>query len=365
MQSVSNGDFTITRFVIGIVLLLLALTFYYFAVLNVDYYNTGLLDLGYSDPAQYFALAKALLKHELPTIQIGYEKLPPVPPVGYPAMMLPWLKILPEADSILAPFRTNQTIGLLLLLGVFGFYLYLAKPLTGGFAALLLASLPGFFTFCRSSMSEISASALVVLAFMFAYLGLKEERRWKIYLSTAFLGLSLNIRLQTIEFAPLLLSMTLFPVKGARIRWLLHCLALPIVFVLAASPLLVLNSIQFHSPLRTGYAFWLNPLLAKVALFSWSYIPKNAAMLWRELALRPQHITVANYFGTGTCFVAAFIFLACVGVFFIRFNRFVICAFSAGLSFFVLTISLYPLMDLRYYLPLLMLLVAVAVLPVT
>src|SRR5262245_66662816 len=95
--------------------------------------------------------------------------------------MLPCLKILPEADSILAPFRTNQTLGFLLFFGLFGFYLYLAKPLMVGFASVLLATLPGFFTFCRSSTSEISASAFVVLAFMFAYLGLKEERRWKIY----------------------------------------------------------------------------------------------------------------------------------------------------------------------------------------
>ena len=194
MGPVPNKDFAITRFLIGIVLLLLALTFYYFAVLNVDYYKTGLLDLGWSDPSQYFAQAKAMMKDGYPYLNFGYEKLPPTCPPGYPALMLPWLKVLPETDSILAPFRTNQTIGLLLLLATFGFYSYLEMPLTGGFAALLLATLPGFFTFCRSSMSEISASTLIALAFMFAYLGLKEECRWKIYLSAIFLGLSLNIR---------------------------------------------------------------------------------------------------------------------------------------------------------------------------
>jgi len=54
--------------------------------------------------------------------------------------MLPWLKILPETDSILAPFRTNQTIGVLLILTTFSFYTYLAMPLTGGFAAIMLAA---------------------------------------------------------------------------------------------------------------------------------------------------------------------------------------------------------------------------------
>jgi hypothetical protein len=361
----NNRNFATPQTLMGALFFICALMFYYFCVLRIDYRDTKLLYFGYSDPAHYFAQAKALLKHELPAVQIGYDKLPSLWPVGYPALMLPWMKILPEADSILAPFRTNQTIGLLLLFGVFGFYLYLAMPLTGGFAALLLATLPGFFTFCRSPLSDISASAFAVLAFMFAYLGLKDEHRWKIYLSGVFLGLSVNIRLQSIFFVPLLLAMALFPVKGARVRWLLHCLAFPIVFVLAVSPLLVLNTIQFHSPLKTGYDYYLSPVLAKVAMFSWRYIPDNAALLWRELALRPQKFTAMNQFGTGTCFVATFILLACVGVFFIRLNRFVFCPALAGLSFFVATISLYPVMYLGYYLPLLMLLVALAVLPVT
>ena len=148
-----------THIVMGTVLLICALTFYYFSVLRIDYRDSNLLFFGYADPVQYFAQARALLKHSLPTIQIGYDKYPPVYPIGYPVLMLPWLKILPDARSVLAPFRTNQTLGLLLLLAVFGFYAYLAMPLTGGLAALLLATLPGFFTFCRSSMSEISASA--------------------------------------------------------------------------------------------------------------------------------------------------------------------------------------------------------------
>jgi hypothetical protein len=361
----NNRNFATTQTLMGALLFICALVFYYFSVLTIDYRNTNLLYLGQSDPTHYFALAKALLRYGFPSVQIGYDKMPSLWPAGYPALMLPWLKILPEADSILAPFRTNQTIGLLLLFSVFGFYLYLTMPLTGGFAALLLATLPGFFTFCRSPLSDISASAFAVLAFMFAYLGLKEERRWKIYLSAAFLGLSVNIRLQSIFFVPLLLAMALFPVKGARVRWLLHCLAFPIVFVLAVSPLLVLNTIQFHSPFKTGYDYYLGPVLAKAARFSWRYIPDNAAMLWRELALRPQKFTALNQFGTGTCFVPAFILLACVGLFFIRLNRSVICAIAAGLSFFGLTISLFPVNYLGYYLPLLILLVAVAVLPVT
>ena len=58
MESVPKRDFAITRFLIGTVLLLFALTFYYFAVLNVDYYKTGLLDLGWSDSSLYLRRQK-------------------------------------------------------------------------------------------------------------------------------------------------------------------------------------------------------------------------------------------------------------------------------------------------------------------
>lgn len=159
----------------GSSLLICALAFYYFTVLKIDYRKTALLGLLPVDAAAYFAQAKSLLKGGRPRLQLGYDKLPSMTPFGYPLLMLPWLKILPGAGSVLVPFRTNQTLGLLVLLTVFSFYMYLSMQVTGGFAALLLATLPGFCTFCRSSYSEISASALIVLAFIFAYLGLTED----------------------------------------------------------------------------------------------------------------------------------------------------------------------------------------------
>jgi len=147
-ETISARKFPTARFLLGVLLLLCSLTFYYFAVLRIDYHRTGLLDLDpNSDAREYFAQAKALLRDGRPSIQIGYDKLLSRFPLGYPVLMLPWLKILRATDAILAPFRTNQTLGLLLLLAVFGFYTYLAMPLTGGLAALLLVTLPGFFTF--------------------------------------------------------------------------------------------------------------------------------------------------------------------------------------------------------------------------
>jgi hypothetical protein len=366
-KAISLTKLATTEFWIGALLLLCALAFYYFAVLRIDYSKTSWLDLApHPDATEYFAQAQALRRHGWPSIQIAYDKLPSRYPVGYPVLMLPWLKILRGADAVLAPFRTNQTLGLLLLLAVFAFFANLALPLTGGLAALLLSTLPGFFTLCRSSLSEISGSALVVLAFVFAYLGLKEQLRWKIYLSALFLGLSVNVRIQFVFFAPLLLAMALFPAKGMRVRWLLHCAVIPIVFVLAASPLLVLNTIQFHSPFKTGYEFWVANFNWNPLIFSPRYVPINAAALWREFTLGPLGYHTANIFGTGTSFVPPFILLACAGFFFIRFDRFVICAALAFLTFLSVTLSYhFKFVEARFYLPLLILLVAVAVLPVS
>ena len=366
MTEFSKKDITNSSFFGGLLLLLCALTFYYFAVLRIDYQKTALPNLGpYPDATEYFAQGKELSKGRWPAIQIGFEKLPSRYPPGYPALMLPWLEVLSQAHSVLAPFRTNQTIGLLLLFAVFVFYAYLAMPLTGGFATLLLATLPGFFTFSRSSLSEVSVCLFIVTAFMFAYLGFRERCRWKIYLSAALLGLSLNIRIQSLFFAPLLLIMAMLPINEMRLRWLFHCAAVPVVFILAASPVLVLNTIQFHSPFKTGYDFWIPYFGENHLFFLLRYVPRNAADLWRQLCLQPHMYDAANIFGTGTSFVPAFLLLTCVGIFFVRLNWFLACALLAGLSSFVATLCFLFGQDERLYLPLLILLVAVAVLPVT
>lgn len=362
MQSVANRKLPEAPIVGGAVLFLCALVFYYFAVLRIDYHKTAMLDLGpYPDAVEYFVQAKAILHGQRPSIKIGYETLPSAFPPGYPAMMLPWLKVLPEGRSILAPFRTNQTLGLILLVSVFIFYAYLAMPLTGGFATLLLATLPGFPTFCRSSMSDVAAWLCVVLAFMFAYLGLKEEQRWKIYLSAVFLGLSINVRLQCFFFLPLLLAIVLYPVKRGLTSWFFHCVGAGVVFLLAASPMLVLNTIEFHSPLRTGIWFWYPPRV----LFSLRYLgSSNIVALWQELTLQPRPFTSGNLFGTGTNFVAAFLALVCIGFVFVKINRATACAFLAGISFFF-SIVCYLFPDGRYYLPLFILGVSVAALAAT
>lgn len=349
----------------GFLLLLCALSFYYFAVLRIDFARTQLLDLPPEpDAPEYFAQARSLSDDGWPAIRIGRDRLPSRYPPGYPVLMLPWLKVLPEDAAVLAPFRTNQTMGLLLLLAVFAFYLYLGRPVTGGLAALVTATLPGFFTFFRSPLSEPSACVLIVLAVMFTFLGLDEGRRWKIYLSAFLLGLSLNVRLQSIFFAPLLLAIALSPVAETRARRLLHCGGAALVLVLAASPVFVLNAFEFGSPFRTGYGFWLPTLSEQQPLFSIDNVATNLRILGSQLTLQPIEFNIANIFGTGVSFVPAFVVLVGVGVRFVRISRFTACAFLAGSCSLIATLSYRWGGVGRFYLPLLVLLVGVAVLPV-
>src|SRR5205814_2867607 len=98
----------------GLLLFLCALVFYYFAVLRIDFHKTAFLDLDpYPDAVEYFAQANSLVRYRAPTIEIGYDRLPSRYPPGYPILMVPWLKLLPKGELVLAPFRTNETIGLL------------------------------------------------------------------------------------------------------------------------------------------------------------------------------------------------------------------------------------------------------------
>ncbi len=341
----------------------LALLFYYGAVLRIEFERTHFLDLGpYPDGVEYFAQAKSILKEGAPTIQIGYDRLPSRYPPGYPILMMPWLKVLPEPDIILAPFRTNQTIGLFLLLGCFAFYIRIGRPLAGGLAALLLATQPAFVTYSRSSISDLSCAAAAVLAFALVYLGLASQRRWPIYCAAVVLGVSLSIRPQLVFFAPLLISMALFPVFRSRANWLLHCVLVILTFALAASPYFILNTLEFGHPLKTGYDFWVPWFTQKQSLFSVHNVPRQLAMIWSEVTASWDQFRVANLFGTGTYVVPTFMLLSVVGLAFLQFGRFEISALLAGTVFFVATTT-YRFFDGRFYMPILFLLVALAVLP--
>ena len=346
----------------GVLLLILSLLFYYGTVLRVQLSRTDFLDLGpYPDAVEYFAQADSMLKHELPAIQIGYDKLPSRYPPGYPLLMLPWLKLLQD-NKVLAPFRTNETIGFLLLVGGFVFYVGIGRPIAAGLAALLLATQPAFITFSRSSMSDLTAGAVTVLAFALVYMGLAWRRRWLIYCAAFVLGLSLCIRPQLVFMAPLLIAMALFPANVSWTRWFMHCCLALVVFAVATSPYFILNSLELGHPLKTGYEFWVPSLADKQAAFSLHNVPPQVAMIWSEITARWDQFRVANLFGTGTYVVPAFIFLSALGLAFVRMRPFEISAFL-GATFYIMATLAFSYVEERFYVPVFFLLIGLAVLP--
>ena len=346
----------------GIFCFVLALLFYYGAVLRIDLKRTDFLDLGpYPDAVEYFAQAKSILKEGAPTIQIGYDKLHSRYPPGYPILMIPWLSVLPH-NGILAPFRTNQTIGALLLTGSFMFYFAIRKPLAAGLATLLIATQPAFITFSRSSLSDLSGGAVIVLAFALVYLGLAWRRRLLIYCAAIVLGLSLCIRPQLVFMAPLLVAMALFPANVSWTRWFMHCCLTLAVFAVAASTYFILNTLEFGHPVKTGYEFWVPALADKKSAFSLHNVPHQVGIIWSEITANWDQFRVANLFGTGTYIVTAFVFLSALGLAFIRMRRFEISAFLAG-TVYLVTVVTYAYVEGRFYIPVLFLLVALGVLP--
>lgn len=344
---------------LGGALLALALLIFYGTVLRLDYQKTNFFDLGpYPDAVEYFAQARSLFEHGNTLIQIGYDHLPSRYPAGYPVLMLPWLSALPH-EPVLAPFRTNQTIGLLALLGCFAFYFRIGSPLLGGVAALLLATQPAFITYGRANMSDLAGAVAAVFAFALAYLGLHSRRRWPIYAAAVVLGLSLSIRSQLLFCAPLLISMALFPISRSRGWWFLHCAFVLIFFFLAASPFFVMNTLLFGHPLKTGYDFWVPFFTSKTAPFSLHNVPPQAACLWAEASASWDQFRVAHLFGTGTYFVPAFVLLALTGLFFCPLKRSLLGVFLGGVTFLVVTIT-YFFVDGRFYMPVQFLLVALA-----
>ena len=244
----------------------------------------------------------------------------------------------------------------------FVLYFVIGRPLAGGLAALLITTQPAFVTFSRSSMSDLSGGAVIVLAFALAYLGLRWRRRWLIYLAAVVLGLSLCIRPQLLFMAPLLIAMALFPANVSWTKWFMHCCLALLVFAVATSPYFILNTLEFGHPLKTGYEFWVPALADKQAAFSLHNVPPQVALIWSEITASWDQFRVANLFGTGTYVVPAFIFLSMLGLPFVRMRRFEISAFLAGTAYFAAIVT-YAYVEGRFYIPIFFLLVALAVLP--
>lgn len=142
----------------------------------------------------------------------------------------------------------------------------------------------------------------------------------------------------------------------------MHCCLALVVFAVAASPYFILNTLEFGHPLKTGYEFWVPALADKQAAFSFHNVPSQVSFIWSEITASWDQFRVANLFGTGTYVVPAFIFLSALGLAFVRVRRFEISALLAGMVYIMATVT-YTYVEGRFYIPLFLLLVPLAVLP--
>lgn len=294
--------------------LLLALVFYFFSVLRVDYARSSLLNLDPGpDAIEYQALATSLLATGRPVISINGEALPSRYPAGWPVLTLPWTAALPEDQRILGPFRTNQTLGLFFILGGFGWFYASRRPVFAGALALLVATLPAYALFARSGMSELSAGIFVAAACLLIHEGSRRQSRGCIYAAAAVLGLAVNVRLNLIFFAPGLLAMALISPRGTWRGWLVHNLGTLVVFFACAAPTLCLNALQFGHPLHTGYHFWVPAVTAPGETFALRHLPGNLRMLRDEFCMQGG-FKVAHLFGSGCYWVFPYVLLAVLGL---------------------------------------------------
>lgn len=310
------------------------------------------------DADEYFAMMRGIREGIGPFIQIAGEVLPSRYPPGFAAIGTLFLFVLPEHLWVWAPVFANQVIGLLLLVICFLYFSRTGDMLRGGILALLMATLPIFITFSRSSMSENLGALLIFCAFLCMRSAMRGSTL--LYLaSAALLGASLNVRLALLFFAPLLLG-CLFSHRSWHWKQRLALLVSSgFVYIIAASPLFYLNYHVFGSPLENGYSFWVRGLGTFSNAFSIRHLRPNLFELVTHASATWTRYSVANTTGTGTYVTPAFVLLVCASVTYLRLNRWTVVAGLSCLSAFV-TALLYFFGEVRMYYPLIALSAVVA-----
>jgi len=299
---------------------LLALTFYHLAVLRIEFQKTALLDLApWPDAIEYFAGATELVDHHQFGFRFGGRLYPLRYPVGYPALMVPFLTASRAEKRIVAPFRVNQTVGLLLLLGFAAYYGFHRRPIAGAAAVALLSTFPGFILLARSSLSDLSGAALLMAAVAACSVGVRRAAVLPLLLAGALLGLATNVRMQYCLLAPMLLAPALVA-AWSPLRRVPASIGSLVSFLVAAAPMLLINWFTFGSPLRNGYQYWLGSLgdVGFLAFYSPRFLVTQVKYLWAEATLHQSAFNAGNLFGPGVYFTPPHLILIVLSVFLVR-----------------------------------------------
>ncbi|GAB4341390.1 MAG: hypothetical protein Kow0099_18070 [Candidatus Abyssubacteria bacterium] len=280
---------------IALAALLAAISYYALTTLRIDYRNTAYLDLEpRPDATEYFAGAVSLYHNQRYTIQIGAEEFPPLYPFGYSLAMLPAMHVLSTEEATIAPFRTNQILGLLMVLGLFFYYFFQRRLVAAAVSVLVLVTIPGFSFMANSAMSEMVAAAMICSAFGLGARGLEKQSSRLLYLSSFAVGLATCVRLQLIFFFPLILWALFLPDLLPR-RRLVSVVKAGALFLAGASPMLVYNWVMLGSPLQTGYHFWVSDAASVSYMFSLRNISENLRTLWWELSRTHEGFDIGHY----------------------------------------------------------------------
>ena len=202
-------------------------------------------------------------------------------------------------------------LGLITIAGVFSFFVLQRRHVAAGVAVLLIATLPTFITFARSSMSETSGAFVILCAFGLVFLG-QERNDFRFFVvAGACLGFATTLRIQLVMFAPLL-SCVFFLEDGARpLARVRQSMIIGLAFIAGIAPTLWANWASTGNPLTSGYAFWL-PTRTLNADFGLEYVAPKLRSVWNELTLQPNRFTSANIFGTGAFLTPPFIVLSAI-----------------------------------------------------
>lgn len=335
----------------GFALLAAALSVYVASVVRVDVIGAGMAHPGPEpDCAEYFAMMCSIRDGNGPVIRIAGDDLPSRYPHGFSALAVPLFRLVPPEQAICVPFLANKVWGAATMLVVFAFFALRGGTLRGGIAVAIIATLPAFMAFSRSSMSDSLGAFLVVCAFL--AMSVACQGRVTAYLfSAALMGLALNVRVSLVTFLPLLAAPLFVPAFGSRGQRLSAVVAGGFVAGICASPCALVNQAQFGSPLTTGYSYWLAGFDSTKA-FGLKHVVPNLVRIWEEITMTAGDFTPANVFGTGTHFVPASALLVLVFVWPARWTAFhwvaavslCVALFMSLVYFFVALRLYYPFM---------------------
>ncbi|MEM7052494.1 MAG: hypothetical protein AAF604_22705 [Acidobacteriota bacterium] len=309
----------LTALVVPALLALLAGWIFHLTVVDIPAAaNAGRLAQPWPDGAEYLDVAVALAHRGEASIHLAGEDLPARFPVGYSTAIAGALLL--GSDPLIAPQRTNQAAGALLLVFFVALLGLRRHYLAAGLAALLLATLPAFIILCRSPMSEVSSTLMSVVAVGLLYgfarsptSGPGARRGVALgIVGAAILGLGLGFRTANVLLLAFLPAAILARDSGRRLKDLV---LLGLAAAIGVLPLLAFNGSVFGHPLASGYSYWLPEWNASAA-FSSDFVSDNLAYYGRELRQQETDYSSATHFGQqrGSYVTPAFVLLALVGL---------------------------------------------------